>query len=76
MDPVTSLATGHAAGKLIDRVAASFRANVIERWSKRRAQDFFDEFCREVEPVFCSSSMAWIHGSTEGRTPMITYQKR
>ena len=49
MDPVTSLATGHAAGKLIDRVTASFRVNVIERWSKRRAQHFFDEFCREVE---------------------------
>jgi len=49
MDPVTSLAAGHAAGKLIDRVATSFRVNVIERWSKRRARHFFEQFCHEVE---------------------------
>jgi hypothetical protein len=49
MDPVTSLVAGHAAGKLIDRVAASFRVNVIERWSRRRAQHFFGQFCLEVE---------------------------
>lgn len=49
MDPVTSLATGHAAGKLIDLVADTFRVNVIERWSKRRAQQFFEHFCHEVE---------------------------
>jgi len=49
MDPVTSLATGHITGKLIERVSASFRVNVIERWSKRRAAQFFQQFCQEVE---------------------------
>jgi len=49
MEPVTSLLTGHVAGKLIDRVARSFRMTVVERWSKRRARHFFQQFCREVE---------------------------
>ena len=49
MEPVTSLLTGHLAGKLVDRVSRSFRTNVIERWSKRRANNFFQQFCREVE---------------------------
>lgn len=49
MDPVTSLVSGHIAGKLIDRVADSFRVNVIERWSRRRASHFFQQFCFEVQ---------------------------
>ncbi|MBU1109984.1 MAG: hypothetical protein KKB51_25105 [Candidatus Riflebacteria bacterium] len=49
MSPVASLLTGHFAGKLIDRIATSFRLNVIERWSKHRGQQFFDQFCHEVE---------------------------
>lgn len=49
MDPVSSLISGHVAGKLLDYVGSKFKTNVIERWTKRRAQRFFDEFCREVE---------------------------
>jgi hypothetical protein len=49
MDPVSSLLSGHVAGKLFDYVSSKFKTNVIERWTKRRAQKFFDEFCREVE---------------------------
>jgi hypothetical protein len=49
MEPVTSLLTGHFAGKLIDRFSRSFRTNVIERWATRRANNFFQQFCREVE---------------------------
>ena len=49
MDPITSLVTGHASGKLIDRISTAFRTNVIERWTRRRANQFFDQFCREVE---------------------------
>ncbi len=49
MDPISSLISGHVAGKLLDSVSAKFKTNVIERWTKRRAQGFFDEFCREVE---------------------------
>ena len=48
MDPVSSLISGHVAGKLIDRVSASFRTHVIERWSKRRARSYFEQFCDEV----------------------------
>lgn len=49
MDPITSLATGHVAGKMLDRVSSSFRINVIERWSRHRAQNFFQQFCDEVQ---------------------------
>jgi len=48
MEPMSLLA-GHVAGKFIDRMAKSFRLNVIERWSKHRSQQFFEQFCREVE---------------------------
>ncbi|MFH1265638.1 MAG: hypothetical protein ABIK89_07905 [Planctomycetota bacterium] len=48
MDPATSLLAGHAAGKLIDHVAGQFRVHVIERWTKKRAQLFFEQFCQEV----------------------------
>ena len=48
MDPVSSLVTGHVAGKLIDIVGASFRTHVIERWSKRRAEAYFEQFCEQV----------------------------
>ena len=48
MDQISSLFAGHVAGKLIDRIGASFRTHVIERWSKRRAQVFFAQFCDEV----------------------------
>jgi hypothetical protein len=49
VDPITSLLTGHIAGKVIDFVGSNFKSSVIERWSKRRAESFFDEFCREIE---------------------------
>ena len=49
MDPVTSLVSGHIAGKLFDLVGSQFYKQVIERWSKRRADIYFKEFCRAVE---------------------------
>ncbi|MFZ1934475.1 MAG: hypothetical protein WCB27_21320 [Thermoguttaceae bacterium] len=48
MDPVSSLVAGHVSGKLMDYIVSQFRSRVVERWSKRRAEQFFDEFCREV----------------------------
>lgn len=48
MDPVTSLLVGHASGKLLDVFAGQFRSNVIERWSRRRAEEFFLAFTRQV----------------------------
>lgn len=48
MDPLSSLLVGHAAGKLLDKFGSSFRAHVVDRWSRRRAQEFLGEFCEEV----------------------------
>jgi hypothetical protein len=48
MDPIPSLLVGHAAGKLLDKFGSSFRAHVIDRWSRRRAEEFFNQFCSEV----------------------------
>lgn len=49
MEPISSLVVGHAAGKLLDGLTGVFRVQVIERWSKHRAQRFFDELCCELE---------------------------
>jgi hypothetical protein len=57
MEPVSSFLVGHAAGKLLDKFGSSFRAQVIERWSRRRALEFFDQFCKEVS------------GQCDGATP-------
>src|SRR5215207_1309246 len=48
MDPLSSLLVGHAAGKLLDKFGSSFRAHVIERWSRRRAEEFVVQFCEEI----------------------------
>ncbi len=48
MDPASSFLVGHVSGKLLDKLGASFRTHVVERWSRRRAEAFFDEFCREL----------------------------
>ena len=49
MDPISSLISGHVAGKLMDYIQSKFKTHVIERWTKRRAERFFEEFCREVQ---------------------------
>jgi len=49
MDKMISFLSGHLAGKVLDYVVSQFHARVIERWSRRRAETFFEEFCREVE---------------------------
>ena len=49
MDPISSFISGHLAGKVLDYVGSKFKTNVVERWTKHRAQSFFNEFCREVE---------------------------
>jgi hypothetical protein len=60
MDPVTALITGHIAGKVIDRVGASFRSQVIERWSKRRAQAYFEQFCEQLSLELSGIESAWL----------------
>lgn len=48
LETAGSLIGGHVAGKLIDTVTSKFRTCVIERWTRRRARNFFDQFCREI----------------------------
>jgi hypothetical protein len=48
MDPASSFLAGHAAGKLMDKLGATFRTHVIDRWSRRRAEAFFEQLCREL----------------------------
>jgi len=49
MDPISSFVMGHVAGKVVDYTTRHFQVQIIERWSKYRAKQFFDEFCTEVE---------------------------
>ncbi len=48
MDPISSLAVGYATGKLTEIVESTIRTNVIERWSRHRARQFFQAFCEAV----------------------------
>jgi hypothetical protein len=48
IDPATSFLAGHLGSKVLDRLGSTFRTHVIERWSRRRAEVFFDQFCAEV----------------------------
>ena len=48
MEPISFFA-GHIAGKALDYLTSRFRTHVIERWSRKRAEQFFEEFCHEVE---------------------------
>jgi hypothetical protein len=48
MDPITSFVVGRIAGKTLDRFAVGFRTRVVERWSRHRAKEFFDELCAQV----------------------------
>lgn len=47
MEPISSLVAGHVADKILDTVAVRFRHLVIERWSRRRAEEFFATFCSQ-----------------------------
>ena len=49
MDPVTSLVSGHVAGKLMEYVSLKFKTSVIERWVICRAEKFFDAHLKEGE---------------------------
>lgn len=48
MEPFSSLAVGYATGKLTELVESTIRANVIERWGRHRARQFFEAFCEAV----------------------------
>ncbi len=52
MEPLTSLTVGYVTGKgfdlILDKFGDSFRVNVIDRWSKYRARNFFESFCQAI----------------------------
>lgn len=57
---MSSFVVGHVASKLLDQLAATFRTHVIERWSYRRAHEFFEEFCFQLSvttPVKTSTAL-------------------
>ncbi len=49
MDQIASTITGHFVSKMLDYVGLRFKTDVIERWSRHRGRQFFEEFCREVQ---------------------------
>ena len=46
--PIIELLTGHLSELATEKVYSLFRTNVIERWSKRRADHFVQSFCEVV----------------------------
>lgn len=48
MDPVSTMVAGYATDKLVEIAESSFRTHVVERWSRRRARQFFEAFCDAV----------------------------
>jgi hypothetical protein len=38
----------YAIGKVIDGALGTFKTQVVERWSRHRAENFFDAFCSKV----------------------------
>ena len=48
MEPISTIVAGKVVDKLIDVVSTAVGTHVIERWSRHRAHEFFDQFCRAV----------------------------
>jgi hypothetical protein len=48
MDSLTTLAVDYATGLVIDKVAGTFWTRVIEPWTKKKADTFFQQFCKSV----------------------------
>jgi len=48
MSEVAKELISYVGGKLADKFIDSFRRNVIERWSRRRAEEFFEAFVAAV----------------------------
>lgn len=51
MEPITSMAIGYAADKLVSVAESLVKTHVIERWSRYRAQAFFEAFCAAIIDV-------------------------
>jgi hypothetical protein len=49
IEPITSLLASQATDSAVGGIAALFKTQVVERWSKHRAKVFFNEFKRVVQ---------------------------
>lgn len=45
---VSGKAIDFAAGKLMENLVKRFQSDVIQKWTKQRAQKFFETFCEEI----------------------------
>lgn len=48
MEIASAILIEHTASKVLDKFEDLFRTHVITRWSRRRAETFFEEFCAQV----------------------------
>ena len=48
IEAAPAILAGYLTGKATELVESTFRENVIERWSRYRARQFFEEFCSAV----------------------------
>jgi hypothetical protein len=48
MDPLTALATGYAGDKITSLAERMIKTHVIERWTRKRAVEFYRTFCGEL----------------------------
>ncbi len=44
----TAKALDYVNGKLMDKLVQRFQTDVIQKWTKKRAENFFQIFCEEV----------------------------
>lgn len=62
MDPTLVLgkaAIDYTTGKLMDKIVSRFHVDVIQRWTKHRAETFFQVFCQEVaQELFSQNTSA------------------
>lgn len=60
MEPIViggKVVSDYVVGKLIDKIISRVHVDVIQRWSKHRAEAFFKAFCQEISRE--RSSLKW-----------------
>ena len=48
MEPISTVVSGYVIDKITELAEGAFRKHVIERWTRKRAVEFYREFCREL----------------------------
>lgn len=47
--PISNIAVDYVTDKVIEAVESAVRTHVIDRWSRHRAYQFFDSFCKALQ---------------------------